>query len=169
MNAPMLIPAYPALLRAGLPVRVKWGAGDGDVGPERVLCSVEESPTDGEVWCNIASTRNVPSVDDYPLSELRLDLRDPAARDASVRALWRKVHPEAVPLTAPAFYWYPFVEGTKACWILEHPEGSPAVRCQDRSPMYEPAQVIPALASIPLDSPDRDMLALACVLAAVLP
>lgn len=165
---PVLVPAWPAVLRAGLPVRVKWGAGDGDIGPVRVLCSLEESPTEGETWCNVASTRNTPSVDDYPLAELRLDLRDPATRDAVVRAIWRKLRPtEPEPLTAPAFDFSTFVRGPRVK-LYGHRLREPVVIRWRRAVDRDHDALCPALADVDLTSTDVDLLALACCAAAVL-
>jgi hypothetical protein len=98
--------------------------------------------------------------------DLRLDPRDPTVRDAVVRAIWRKLRPDAPePLTAPEFRNYKnrvfrLQSDGEASWF--EPVG------QITSNFIVVAISIPALASIPLDSPDRDLLALAEVAKAVL-
>lgn len=105
------------------------------------------------------------------------DLRNPAVRDAIVRAIWRRLRfgdPEL--LAAPGWYY----DTENEHWLFSVPIGwdrdlhetftAETGSCCVGSNHHADHDVrtIPALASIPLDSPDRDLLALAEVAKAVL-
>lgn len=160
----ILVPAFPAVLRDGLPV---IDSIDG----ERGMAQQRRSDWYTLVWSEADGSdmhRLVPS-------EFRLDLRDPTVRDAVVRALWRKLRPdEPEPLTAPTWRypwttggWHPTTPGLRPRWTLGD-VGFDARPFDVQHPDDRSQHVIPALASIPLDSPDRDLLALAEVAKAVL-
>lgn len=93
------------------------------------------------------------------------DLRLPADRDRCVRAIWHKLRPtEPEPLTAPAFHWLGSAGNYATAWVMEvrDPPHGLTLSCGFAAVRY------PALTSVPLDSPDRDLLALAEVAKAVL-
>lgn len=154
MSAPVLVPAFPAVLQAGLPVECLGYSLRG-------RAHAAQDVGDGEwmLWPN-ASGRY------WPLTSLRLDLRDPTVRDAVVRAIWRALRPdEPEPLTAPVF-----VVGVGAV-LMESP-GRQSIAFLDRDISYAgsnhaAAQIVPALTAI-RHAPDRDLLALAEVAKAVL-
>jgi hypothetical protein len=166
-----LIPAYPTVLRAGLPVVVErdgFGAG-GRFKFVAFWCG----QSDGDVYVCDASERGYTKLWDADI--VLLDLRDPAVRDAVVRAIWRKLRPEESELlTAPAWRypwvvwgWHPSTPGPRPRWTLGE-IGFDARSLEVQHPDDRAQHVIPTLASVPLGSPDRDLLALAEVAKAVL-
>ena len=81
MADPILVPAYPAMLRAGLPVVDR---DDGEVG---VLIRADpDLPWQVSVYRGGYGW----DLDEMP-GAWSCNLRDPAVRDACVRALWRKL------------------------------------------------------------------------------
>ena len=100
--SPVLVPAFPAVLRRGLPL--VWRRDDGSAS-EPLLCM--EAPRGGstELWTeNSYGGHCYADVEHESAEDYWLDLRDPAVRDAVVRAIWRKLHSdESEPLTAPGF------------------------------------------------------------------
>lgn len=145
-RAPVLVPAFPAALRVGLPVIHVDG-------PAVVtLCEGSQVVvvlTAGRVLGAVVYADRIRVV----YGALTLDLRDPSVRDAVVRALWRKLRPgEPEPLTAPRWSY----DGM-GCWWLDN--GEDGIPCDQNNR--------PTLANLPA-SPDRDLLALAAVCVAVL-
>jgi hypothetical protein len=163
----ILVPAYPALLRAGLPVVYCAWVGEPAIGAVIVrTCDDPVVILTGDVHTGGIFANRIAVV--HGGAFLSLDLRDPAVRDAAVRALWRKLRPvEPEPLTAPAFGIAPNGHAaTDPHWLLYN--GDLVARFMAISCFPRIDHAVPALASIDLASPDRDLLALACVLAAVL-
>lgn len=175
MTSPLLIPCPPALLRAGLPGHLtRWGGGE--------IVGVYLGPTEACAYCGgwgcvHDGPAHVPGgywstaypktfSGPVPHAAVDVDLRDGAVRDHALRVLYAKVRPEEPePVSAPRWgeecsspgVW--FVGGRRNHFASPKYAG----------PTWNPSQTtIPALASVPLDSPDRDLLALACVIAAVL-
>jgi hypothetical protein len=159
-SSAILVPAFPALLRRGMPVTAYGRQGVLVRSGERCRVAYPDEREDIETsW--------------YELRELRLDLRDAAVRDAIVRAIWRKLRPGMIdvhgrlppdPLTAPHFYF----DGHEARLGLA---GSPSgcFEYLEFAPMRRPytdVEVV-AFAAIPRESRDRSLLALAEVAKAV--
>jgi hypothetical protein len=186
--SPIFVPAWPALLRQGLPI---WAVSVFGIPSHRYLVLSWQTNTVDVVGAGEA--RDI--VRGYPIDELRLDLRDSDVRDAAARALWRKLHPaklvddgeptdddcgpcmapsvEPELLTAPTWRypwttggWHPTTPGLRPRWTLGD-IGFDARTFEAQHPDDLAQHVIPALASVDLVSPDRDLLALACVLATV--
>jgi hypothetical protein len=184
VTAPLLIPAYPALLRAGLPVvcDLETDEGDAYIDVAAVVISLYGVDCDPDPWLTIGidDRGNSGERAEALIAHTRLDLRNPAVRDQAVRALWRKLRPgEPEPLTAPR--WDNNSE-QRYSLVGRHMRGvsdtAYDVRFRPtpggRSPECEDI-VVPALGVLPRDSferpqdfADRDLLALAAVLAAVL-
>ena len=152
----LLIPAYPQVLAPGLLIR--FG------GAPHVVTFVE--PTAHSAKGFNANAVNVDPADPELGTEIgplyhhltRLDLREPAVRDAVARAIWRTLRPnEPEPLTAPVFASH--ADG--AFFTLEH-QRFVAHSAAD----YE--HEVPALGNVALANPDRDLLALAAIAAHVL-
>ncbi len=158
-RAPVLVPAFPAVLRAGLSIVVRGPMPH--VGPDEYLHTVVVVIGGPVVhFWHMGGARGALK------DAVFVDLRDPAVRDAVVRALWRKLRPdEPEPLTAPRF-WHPAPLATR--WLVYGDDGSLMIRLAPVVSFEDVDVAVPALASIPLDSPDRDLLALAEVAKAVL-
>jgi hypothetical protein len=186
----VLIPAYPAVLRAGLPVVVErdgFGAG-GRFKFVAFWCG----KSDGDVYVCDASERGYTKLWDADV--VSLDLRDPAVRDAVARAIWRKLRRKATPgaldmrevspnvwesvepATAPQ---WSYDDNGDSYWLTAlygynddvHETFSPADGscCRGaRGHVDHDANAVPSLVSISINSPDRDILALAEVAKAVL-
>jgi hypothetical protein len=164
----VFVPAFPAVLRAGLPVFVDQ--------KEWIYVG---TTTDGTHQFSQVSPGVLPSrmVADSFITAY-LDLRNPTVRDAVVRAIWHKLHPkEPDPLTAPAFLLHmESLRLWRLCWHAYPVCGRSSARLHQGAIFhFEPsvgpggrAQEVPALATIPLDSLDRDLLALAEVAKVVL-
>lgn len=169
----ILVPAWPALLRAGLPVVLV----SGERGPfvawldhmqQSALVAIEQDDALTEVRVSVRRPNTL---------TIRLDLRDPAVRDAVVRAIWRKLRPdEPEPLTAPIFDCetrpdeLPSEDEDPPCWWLAHPlapDNGVAFGCliESKDGVY---RKVSALNDVDFASPDRDLLALAEVAKAVL-
>lgn len=148
MSGPILIPAYPSVLRAGLPV-VFAGARYVALGPSIDGCVAIADVADGVQYA--------------PSGYVGIDLRDPAACDACKRAVWHKLCPpgDGDPWNCPRFWkveamrrWNLSTDTAAGTYFTADPgRGSPYV---------------PALAAVPLNCSDRDLLALAEVAKAVL-
>lgn len=177
MTAPILMPCPAALLRPG--ICVYHAVGFGDVVDAD---AVEEMPAvvthlwmrlDGDrgervgdvtVYGEVGPDRGDVGTEERDPAALSVDLRDPSIRDRLARAIWAKLRPkEPEPITAPTFACY---SPSARCWTL---------RIDGRaSEMFSHlggkavGAVVPALADIPLDSPDRDLLALRAVALVVL-
>lgn len=161
----MLVPAWPEVLRAGLPVVVQRDAfGVGSF--SAIYCDTD----DDDVFVYSSDERGFSKL--WDADTLLADLRDGDVRDACVRALWRKLRPgEPEPLTAPLFYY----DDDTECWWLQvfgqhatfHPRSASC--CDGKTCGHH----VPALGvlgmPLPKDAPDvlmeRDLLALAAVLA----
>lgn len=163
MSEGILVPAFPTVLRPGLL------ACDGCC---RWFVVVDPDNFDDVFVADIGSGE----TEVVRREALRLDLRDPAVRDAVVRAIRRKLRPgEPEPLTAPLFYygggcdrWAGFAATARASWWLE----SGVFKCGWwDADVDDPAQGVAALAAlrgVDVDHHDRDLLALAAVARAVL-
>lgn len=164
----LLIPCPRAMLAPGLSVisRISLGAyllGD---------------PWDAAYWRALPRTEPG-SVHTIPLApmDMLVDLRDPPVRDRLARCLWTALRPgEPALLTAPCWYYDDGAE----CWWAEVTTGygrdthetfaTKAGSCCSGSPTHPDhnTHAVPALAAVDLASPDRDLLALAAVVAHVL-
>jgi hypothetical protein len=117
----VFVPAFSSVLREGLPV---IGNTDGD---ESFGVVVAFTPTGATVWWNDWQESCEEEVKD-----LNLNLRDPAVRDAVVRALWHKLHPnQPEPPTAPRWFSFDGCDGpawalARERWVL------------DRGDIYDP-------------------------------
>lgn len=174
--SPVLVPAWPEVLRVGLPVVNKQGH---DIGVFMYECNDSFL---GETWCKIYSAHE---LGEQRLSSLRLDLRDPYIHDAVVRAMWRTLRRTTVrpasdvldmreaspgvwepePVNAPQFDHV----ANRRCWVMWAGGGGRGACFTPDGTTFFPSTVhaVPALASVPLDSPDRDLLALAACAEAV--
>lgn len=169
---PILIPAFPAVLRAGMPCVVEY--------EEYETWVFLGLTTDGALqFARSSPAAILPSrmSIDESVASVRLDLRDAAVRDAVVRAVWRKLRPtEPEPLTAPSWSCsYPpghvpdEIDDERPCWYLG-PDGDALtfVDAED-GPVDDDTVFVAGLDEIMLRcSPDRDLLALAAVACAVL-
>ena len=131
-NKQILVPAYSAILGAGLHVLhpVVWDEDEEDLdnsGPEMMpatVCDVLyhiqgqafEVIVYGEIgpkFADVGSCTRTPK-------QLRLDLSVPSVRDACTRAIRYKLRPdEPAALTAPRFRFH----GALGCWLLGDDEG----------------------------------------------
>ena len=137
----------------------------------------------GDTYVLCAMLALLGEYDDWPgcpRGDVSLDVRDPAVRDALVRAIWRKLRPdEPEPLTAPR--WDNNSERRYSLvgrFMRDVSDATYDVRFRPtpggRSPESEDI-VVPALGDLPRDSferpqdfADRALLALAAVCVAVL-
>jgi hypothetical protein len=164
LSSPTIIPAYPAMLRRGLPVvRIQGSDLPSESSPVRwtqgvVLGRAGNAKT---IW-RVAWDRNASgpaATICRPASDLGCDLLLDEVRDAAARALMRTLHPEAKPsFTAPVFQYKPGrgPRGNQR-WVLI------GVDTHTFSP-----EDVPALASVELLHGDRDPLAFRFILTAVL-
>lgn len=187
MSAPILVPAFACVLRAGLPVLepehgafvlvdtyeicVAGNSENSDASELRALIGrrvIDRADVD------VSSGRRSRHCDiqrgDVPASCLRLNLRVPAVRDALVRALWRKLRPsDDEPHAAPM--WVPHDSDAVPAWSLATMDGD-----GDADSIYFAEQIgetapddsmaIPSLANCYAE--DGDLLALAEVAKSVL-
>jgi hypothetical protein len=172
-NQSVLIPAYPAVLRARLPLPVvfrdtrhiavhyddRYDPMVGGVGFPGVTIVM---PTHAD-RCHTSQAPKPVYV-----QSLAIDLRESIVRDALVREIWHKLRPGMIdvhgrpppdPLTAPHFYFNGAREARLG--LAGSPGG--AFLYVEFDPVRRPYTDIevPALATIPLDSFDRELLALA--------
>lgn len=181
MADPLLIPAYPAVLRAGLPVIVTRERGNGGEG--RTFGAIWLGETDGERF--IARAESVgrgifsPGMEQLGTgASVGLDLRDPVVRDAVRGAIAERVprtHVDrdewiAMCRTGVAFHGG---HGGYRHWVLHPWTSIDAVEfvppgadhwSRERYDVME----IAALNTIDLDHPDQNDLALAAVADTVL-
>lgn len=169
MTAPILIPAFACVLRPGLSI-VHNGYNDPSV---RICMHVDDQ---GRVAYAITDEQG--DVQEWGRSKnVSLNLRNPAVRDAVVRAIWRKLRPDdSEPTTAPAWSHVEAGEGFPCWWWVStnHVDDDSDEDVETfgaDNPTHAGGIIdhsVPSLASVPLDSPDRDLLALAEVAKAVL-
>lgn len=158
---PITLPGnIPGLLARGAPVVLREGVwhewGEYDAGDSAVVHRVGEESIEVAVW----GERHGSALLDVLDSSLSLDLRDPAGVDRALRWLAERTGLRTG-LGAPSFR-LPWTKSPRAVLAF----GADAVRFDPRERTYpdEPADiVVPALASIPLDHPDADLLALVAV------
>jgi hypothetical protein len=161
------MPAFPATLRVGLKVVHREYPGF-------PYLLVHHWPAAG--WVGYRSDAGLFPIDN--VGSMFLNLRDDEIRDVIVRTLWYKLRPGVsdvhgrpppVPFTAPCFYFNPNggarLGGSARLGLAGMPPAFDLEFDSARRP-YTDVEV-PGLASIPLDSPDRDLLALAEVAKAV--
>jgi hypothetical protein len=172
--SPVLVLAFPEALRAGLPVIVTRTSAHGP-GSGRTYDAVWLGELDGERFvarvCALDNGIFSPGMEQLGDEAIvQLDLRDSTVRDAIVRSIWRRLRPEeAEPLTAGRF-WKSWVEDVRR-WFVERECDSNTESVEFRTvgrTREGEVFVVTALAFIPLDSPDRDLLALAEVSKAVM-
>jgi hypothetical protein len=169
---PVFVPAFQAVLRPGIMLMVPGPIG---------ACA------DGE-WLNTPLQMRGGGDDLHfnafgfwqteRAAKCRLDLRDPSVRDAVVRAIWRKLRSdEPEPLTTPRWsrlcYQRNETPDSLDSWTLTSPKSPPIDFSAASSPWgfrSEWRTVVDLGDSelVPLDSPNRDLLALAEVAKAVL-
>jgi hypothetical protein len=160
VSAPILLPAeaLPGLLRAGTPILYNETPGV-------VLfnCDVNGEPgafIGGTTWDAIDDE----DANGVTLEDLSIDLRVPEAGDAIKRAIRRVLHPGMPePFNAPRFS---YDSGDVPHWLM-HVDDVLVARFMARPCFPQIDHGVPALADVPLDSPDRDLLALRCVALAV--
>lgn len=163
---PITLPGdIPGLLARGAPVRVMpgaWGDRAGLFLPAEPVAQVAFSTLPSHQGWGLMPVRDP--------ATLSLDLRDPAGADRALRWLWSRASDRPLRMGAPVWLW----DGTAqvshrwALWIEEQPclttqRGRTKAVFATPDSRNGAATLVPALASIPLDHPDADLLALVAV------
>ena len=111
----MLVPAFPAVLRAGLPVICDIEPDSGRLCDVRldvpaVVISLYGMDVEPDPWLTVGTDDRgrCGEREEVLVRHARLDLRDPAVWDAALRALERNLdaksgHPTPAPMNCPAF------------------------------------------------------------------
>jgi hypothetical protein len=154
-RAPVLVPAFPAVLRAGLLAIASVSIDGVDVPVQCVVTDVNEA-ADGATVAPIPGEVDDTEPFDCGMKWLAIDLRDPTVRDVVVRALWRKLRPDEPEPFSPPHFHVGRGDGV-LLWWLTVPDASGIGRSSE----------VAAVPNMQADSDDR-ALALAAVCVAVL-